>query len=80
MMHTDSERLAKPVQVQDMTEAEYAAALVQAGLPEPFAKVLADSDARAAEGWLFDDTRTLENAIGRVTSPLQDTLALALRG
>src|SRR5690606_26193768 len=36
----------KHVAVQDLTEAEYAAALVQAGLPEPFARILADSDAR----------------------------------
>src|SRR5690606_12580521 len=47
-------RLAgKHVAVQDLTEAEYAAALVQAGLPEPFARILADSDARSGDGWLF---------------------------
>jgi len=75
-----SRRSGKRVEVQDMTEAEYAAALIQAGLPDAFAKVLADSDARAGEGWLFDDSRTLENAIGRPTVPLEETLALALPG
>lgn len=72
-------RLAgKHVAVQDLTEAEYAAALVQAGLPEPFARILADSDARSGDGWLFDDSRTLENAIGRPTTPMEETLRASI--
>lgn len=68
----------KPVAVKDLTEEQYAAALLQAGLPEVFAKILADSDARSGEGWLFDDSRTLEKVIGRPTTPFEKTLDTAL--
>lgn len=68
----------KPVVLQDLSEAQYVAALVQAGLPEGFAKILADSDAKSSEGWLFDDSRTLEKAIGRPTTPIAATLDAAL--
>ena len=40
----------KPVSYVNLDEAGYAAALVGAGLPEGFAAILADSDARAATG------------------------------
>jgi NAD(P)H dehydrogenase (quinone) len=64
--------------VQSLTEAQYAAALTQAGLPEAVAKIIADADAKAADGWLYDDSRTLERAIGRPTTPLEQTLDSAL--
>lgn len=73
-----SEISGKRVVVQDLTEEEYAQALMKAGLPEPFARILADSDAKAAEGWLFDDSRALEKAIGRPTTPMRETLRAAL--
>lgn len=73
-----SRKTGRPVVVKDLTESQYAAALMQAGLPEPFAKVLADSDAHSADGWLFDDSRTLERAIGRPTTTLEQTLDAAL--
>jgi NAD(P)H dehydrogenase (quinone) len=69
-----SRKSGKPVVVKDLTEGQYVEALMQAGLPEPFAKVLADSDANSAQGWLFDDSRTLEQAIGRPTTTLEQTL------
>ncbi len=68
----------KPVAVRDLDEADYAAAMVQGGLPEPFARILADSDAKSGDGWLFDDSRTLEKVIGRPTTPMQETLRAAL--
>ena len=73
-----SRKSGKQVVVQDLTEAQYAAALVHAGLPEAFAAILADSDARSGDGWLFDDSRTLEKAIGRPTTPLEQTLDATL--
>lgn len=73
-----SRKSGRNVVVQDLTEAQYTAALVHAGLPEAFAAILADSDARAGEGWLFDDSRTLEKTIGRPTTPLEQTLDAAL--
>lgn len=69
-----SRKAGKPVALQELSEKQYAAALIHAGLPERFAGILADSDARTGEGWLFDDSRTLEKVIGRPTTPLEKTL------
>ncbi len=68
----------KEVVYQDLPEAEYAKVLVSVGLPEGFAAILADSDVGASKGGLFDDSHTLSKLIGRPTTPIQDTLKLAL--
>ena len=68
----------KPVAYVSMTEADYAKALAGSGLPEGFAQILADSDARAGEGALYDDSGTLGRLIGRPTTPIADTIAAAL--
>lgn len=73
-----SRKSGAQVTVQDLTEAQFAAALVKAGLPEGFAKILADSDAHAADGWLFDDSHTMEQVIGRAPITLEQTLDAAL--
>ncbi|MDK2767395.1 MAG: SDR family oxidoreductase [Sphingomonas sp.] len=70
----------KSVVYQNLPQAEYAAALEQVGLPGPYAAILADSDARAAEGALFDASRTLSQLIGRPTTPWRETIATALAG
>ncbi|PSN08959.1 SDR family oxidoreductase [Siccibacter turicensis] len=64
----------KNVAYQDLPEADFAAALVGAGLPEGFAALLADSDAGAAKGGLFDDSHQLSALLGRPTTPLIDSL------
>jgi NAD(P)H dehydrogenase (quinone) len=68
----------KPVAYVSMPEADYAKALTGFGLPEGFAAVLADSDARSGEGALHDDSRTLSRLIGRPTTPIADTIRAAL--
>jgi NAD(P)H dehydrogenase (quinone) len=73
-----SRKSGKRVVVNNLSGSQYAAALVQVGLPEPVAGILADSDAKSADGWLFDASRTLERAIGRPTTPLETTLDEAL--
>lgn len=60
----------KPVVYRDLPEAEFRAALEGAGLPAPLAALLADSDAGAAKGALFDDGRALSRLIGRPTAPM----------
>lgn len=65
----------KPVSYADLPEADYAAALKGAGLPAPIAEMLAQSDAAAAQGALFDDGRVLSGLIGRPTTPFRETLA-----
>ncbi|GAB4360977.1 MAG: SDR family oxidoreductase [Oricola sp.] len=68
-----------PVAYRDMSEAEYAAALEAAGLPGPFAAILADSDAGAAKGALEDHGRALSGLIGRPTTPWRESVAEAVR-
>lgn len=59
----------KTVPYVDLPQAEYAAALEGAGLPGPFAALLADSDVGASQGALFDDQGQLSRLIGRATTP-----------
>jgi NAD(P)H dehydrogenase (quinone) len=68
----------KPVVYTDLPQADYKAALLQAGLPEFVAQLLADSDAAAAKGALLDDSRQLSQLIGRPTTPLASAIAEAL--
>ncbi|NML06162.1 SDR family oxidoreductase [Sphingomonas sp. G-3-2-10] len=74
-----SRQSGRAIPYADLTEAEYRAALIGAGLPEPFATLLADSDAAAAKGALFDDSNTLSRLIGRPTTPFGETIGEALK-
>lgn len=69
-----SKQSGKPVVYQNLSEADFATALKGAGLPEAFANLLADSDAGAAKGGLFDSSRTLSTLIGRPTTPICDSI------
>ncbi|MBQ0933534.1 SDR family oxidoreductase [Ideonella sp. 4Y16] len=63
----------------NLPQAEFEAALAGAGLPAPLAALLADSDAGAAQGALFDGGRALSALIQRPTTPLAQAMAAALR-
>lgn len=69
----------QPIAYHDLPEAGFKAALLQAGLPQEIAELLADSDAAAADGALFDDGRELSTLIGRATTPMAATVTEALR-
>jgi NAD(P)H dehydrogenase (quinone) len=75
-----SEISGKPVAYQDLPKAEYKAALLGVGLPEPVAELVADSSAAAVRDTLFDDSRVLSGLIGRPTTPLAESLRAALAG
>jgi len=68
----------RSVVYQDLTQKDFEGALLGAGLPAPFAALLADSDAGASKGALFDDGRQLSALIGRPTTPLADAMKAAL--
>ncbi|WP_283247261.1 SDR family oxidoreductase [Corallococcus exiguus] len=70
-----SRQSGKTVPYQDLPPADFAAALIQAGLPKGYADVLANSDEGIARGDLNDTRRTLSRLIGRPTT----TLAAALK-
>lgn len=69
-----SQQSGKPVVYQNLNEADFKAALQGAGLPEGFAALLANSDAGAEKGGLFDDSHQLSKLIGRPTTPLRDSV------
>jgi NAD(P)H dehydrogenase (quinone) len=68
----------RSVVYQDLPQKDFEGALVGAGLPAPFAALLADSDAGASKGALFDDGRQLSALIGRPTTPLAVAMKAAL--
>lgn len=63
----------------NLPEADYRGALLGAGLPEPLAHLLADSDVGASKGGLFDDGHRLSALIGRPTTALAAMVEAALR-
>lgn len=74
-----SRQSGRSVPCVNLPQADFEAALLSAGLPAPLAGLLADSDAGAARGGLFDDGRALSALIGRATTPLSQAMAAALR-
>lgn len=64
----------KKVVYQNLSEADFAAALKGFGLPAGLADMLADSDVGASKGGLFDDSHTLSKLIGRSTTSLADSV------
>lgn len=64
----------KKVVYQNLSEADFAAALKGFGLPAGLAEMLADSDVGASKGGLFDDSHTLSKLIGHPTTSLADTV------
>ncbi|MFM2391511.1 MAG: hypothetical protein RLZZ437_3066 [Pseudomonadota bacterium] len=73
-----SRQTGKTIGYASMPEEAYAGMLAGFGIPEAFTKVIADSDAQAAKGALFDDSRTLSRLIGRPTTPMAETVRAAL--
>jgi NAD(P)H dehydrogenase (quinone) len=62
----------------DLPAADYAQALVGAGVPQPFAEILADSDLGLGRGDLYVDSGDLAALIGRPATPLADAVRAAL--
>lgn len=73
-----SAEAGRSIVYHDMPEAEFEAALVNAGLPGGLASLLANSDAGAARGGLDDEGRRLSALIGRPTTPYQAVIRRTL--
>ncbi|WP_094462134.1 SDR family oxidoreductase [Pannonibacter phragmitetus] len=69
----------KPVTYTNLPEAAYKDVLVQVGLPEGFAAILADCDTCTAKGDLEDNSKTLSSLTGRPTTPLAVMVAEAVK-
>ena len=68
----------RDIPYNNLPEETYAQILEGACLQEVVARILADADARSAQGSLFDDSRTLSRLIGRPTTPMADVVTAAL--
>ncbi|ANQ24140.1 NAD(P)-dependent oxidoreductase [Vibrio natriegens] len=69
-----SKKSGKAIPYINMEEADFAKALEGAGLPAPFAAVLANSDTGASQGALYDDSKTLSALIGHPTKSLEQLI------
>jgi len=74
-----SSQTGRDIPFNNLPEETYADILVQAGLPEGFAKALADADRGAAEGELFTASTALQDLIGHPTRRLGDFITKALQ-
>lgn len=69
-----TEQSGKNVVYQNLSQADFVAALKNAGLPDELSEMLADSDVGASVGGLFDDSHTLSKLIGRPTTTLAESI------
>lgn len=69
---------ATPVRYQNLSEQDYQAALLAAGLPEAFTALLADSDTAAAKGHLYGAGDDLRRLLQRPSTPISEAVASAL--
>ena len=74
-----SRQSGKNIGYVNLTESDYRNALLKAGLPEPYAALLADSDTGISKGALFDDSHQLSRLINRQTAPLTSSVAAAIQ-
>ena len=73
-----SRQTGREVRFESMGEAEYAASLIELGMPEHYAEVVSNSAYSTSLGALENNSRTLSKLTGRPTTPIADTIAVML--
>ena len=73
-----SKQAGTSIPYKDIPEQEYANILKNIGLPEGFAYALASWDVNASKGDLFCDTNHLTEILGRPTTPIAESVKVAL--
>lgn len=68
----------KEIRYVDLPPAEHRKVLIEAGMPEPLADLVADVDAAIARGLLAATPGELARLIGRPTTPIADAIASGL--
>ncbi|PWJ43000.1 NAD(P)H dehydrogenase (quinone) [Sediminitomix flava] len=74
-----SNQLGNDIPYKDLPESVFADILKEAGLPEGFAQMLANSDISASKGDLFEDGKQLSQLLGRPTTPIANSIKEALK-
>lgn len=72
-----SRQTGKNIPYHNLPQQDYLGLLLQIGLPAPLAELVADADAQAANGALFNDSKVLSKLIGRPTISLADAVKAA---
>jgi NAD(P)H dehydrogenase (quinone) len=75
-----SRQIGRTVVYQDMPPEDFSRALVDYGVPEGTATLLAGADSGTAKGEMFVDSGDLRRLIGRPTTPLADAVARLTSG
>ncbi|HHJ0006413.1 hypothetical protein AAG122_14090 [Raoultella planticola] len=73
-----SKQAGKEIPYVDIPAADYESALLNAGLPEGLAHLLAQADVDASKGALFSTDKTLSRLLGRPTQDLAVAVKAAL--
>ncbi|WP_419172551.1 SDR family oxidoreductase [Halobacteriovorax sp.] len=68
------EQYGRDISYKNMTQNEYRDVLLQAGLPEVIADMLADSEIGASKGGLYSESKDLSRLIGRPTESMKETI------
>jgi NAD(P)H dehydrogenase (quinone) len=74
-----SRQTGKNIPYKNLSESDYAAALIGFGLPEGLAQAIAGWDTGASKGALFDESRQLSALIEKPATPLSKTVADVLK-
>lgn len=74
-----SSQTGKNIPYNNLPEAEYAKVLKNVGLPDMYADAIASWDIGASKGDLFDDAHQLSKLIGRKTTPMAESVKVALK-
>jgi NAD(P)H dehydrogenase (quinone) len=74
-----SRQTGRSIPYKNLTEEQYTAVLISAGLPRAVAQAYANFDTGASQGALFDDGYQLSKLIHRPTTPLATSVADALK-
>ena len=73
-----SRQSGKTIAYRDLPEGQYSAILLEIGLPQAVAEMIASSDISASRGALAAQEKDLSRLIGRATTPMKATVADAL--
>ena len=70
----------RTIRYRDMSEDDYAQSLREAGMPDAYALVVANSAHATSQSALEENSRTLSRLTGRPTTPIGETIARKLAG
>ncbi|PTQ54624.1 MAG: NADPH:quinone oxidoreductase 2 [Hydrogenibacillus schlegelii] len=74
-----SRQVGRDIPYRNVDPGEYASLLIRSGIPEAYARMIADWDVAIAAGSLFDDGRQLSALIQRPTTPMARTVEAWLK-